>query len=613
MIRRKSILALLVSCIVGVSAPVTAQSGGEANAAWVRGDLPTAERLYLQILQADSTEGSALHRLALMRAWAERHDESITLFDRLLRHEPSNLDARVDRARVLAWRGDQGAAATALDSVLAVQPRFVPALVARAQLVSWQGSHEEALEIYGRALEVNPADRDARTGRARVLSWAADYEGAVAAFDSLVRSDPRDVEALVGLGNVLVIAERTDSARAVFARALAIDPRNADALAGVARAAAYAGDLRGSEEQWRQLIELSPDHTDARVGLAQTLRWQGREAAAIAVLEEALRGEPGHAEARAQLRQSQLALASSIRPMVVYESDSDQNRITSFSVSAGVRVQPRLELGGEGYVRTADYEPATAAGTLAFGGAATFRLQVEPGWEIAGALGASGTEVGGPVEEGAALGGSAPLLRASLTTPGLHPWRASVQASWSALDATWALIRNGVEVKEVSVSSWGSLAGWRTSAGVSAASFRSGASGQSNRRIAGNASISRRFRARWTLGVSARAFGFQKDLFDGYFDPDLYAIAELPLQWDGRSGRWSAEALVAPGLQQVGSEGEAGGTFRTQLALTRGFASGRNVTLVATYSKAGVNQLAALDASDYDYFSLALRSNLPMP
>jgi tetratricopeptide (TPR) repeat protein len=595
--------------LVALARPIAAQSAGEANAAWVRGDLPAAERLYLQVLQADSTDGSALHRLALIHAWADRHDESITLFDKLLRHEPRNLDARVDRARVLGWRGDQGGAAAALDSVLAMQPRFVPALVARAQLTSWQGSLDEALDFYGRALEVNPADREARAGRARVLSWAEDYEGAVAAFDSLVRSDPRDVEALVGLGNVLVIAERTDSARAAFASALAIDPGNEDALAGVARAFAFAGDLRGAEQQWRRLIELSPGNADARVGLATTLRWQGREAAAVAVLEEALRAEPGHAEARAQLRQAQLALAPSLRPMVVYESDSDQNRITSFSLSAGLRARPRVEVGGEGYVRSADSEftgDPPQPGVLAFGGAVTTRLQIDPGWDLAGALGASASNLDG--------NGLAPLARASVTTPGRYPWRASLQASFAALDATWALVHREVEVGEVALSTWGSVARWRVNAGVSVASFRSDVSDESNRRLAGNVSTWRRFGVGWTLGLAARAFGFQKNLFDGYFDPDLYAIAELPLSWGGHSGRWSAEALVAPGLQQVGKDGESGGTFRTQLALTRGSASGREVTLVATYSMAGVNQLAALvEASDYRYFSLALRSNLPVP
>jgi tetratricopeptide (TPR) repeat protein len=596
-----------VGLCIALARPLAAQSVGDANAAWTRGDLPTAERLYLQILEADSTDGSALHRLALIRAWADRHDESITLFDRLLRHEPRNLDARVDRARVLAWRGDQGGAAAALDSVLATQPRFVPALVARAQLTSWQGSLDEALEIYGRALEVNPADRDARAGRARVLSWAEDYEGAVAAFDSLVRADPRDVEALIGLGNVLVIAERNDSARAVFTRALSIDPRSVEAHAGLARAAAFAGDLRGAEQEWRRLIELSPGNTDARVGLATTLRWQGREAAAVAVLEEALRGEPGHAEARAQLRQAQLALATSIRPMVVYESDSDQNRITSFSLSAGLRVRPRLELGGEGYVRSAEYELAgpQGSGILAFGGAVTTRLQIDPGWDLAGAVGASASDLDGT--------SVVPLARASVTTPGLHPWRASLSASFAALDATWALVQRQVEVGEVGLSTWGSLAAWRVNAGGSVASFRGGVSGESNRRLAGNVSTWRRFGGRWTLGVSGRAFGFQKNLTDGYFDPDLYAIGELPLNWGGRSGRWSAEALVAPGLQKVGKDGDTGGTFRTQLALTRGSASGRDVTLVATYSMAGVNQLAALDATDYSYFSIALRSSLAIP
>jgi hypothetical protein len=106
---------------------------------------------------------------------------------------------------------------------------------------------------------------------------------------------------------------------------------------------------------------------------------------------------------------------------------------------------------------------------------------------------------------------------------------------------------------------------------------------------------------------------FEDDLSEGYFDPDFYGIAELPVQWLGRSGRWSAEASLAPGMQQVGRDGEVGGTVRGVLALTHAFTTGREVALVATYASAGMNQLAAIDAADYRYFSIALRGSFTLP
>jgi hypothetical protein len=148
---------------------------------------------------------------------------------------------------------------------------------------------------------------------------------------------------------------------------------------------------------------------------------------------------------------------------------------------------------------------------------------------------------------------------------------------------------------------------------LSISSFRGGISGASNRRAAGNAATWRSFAGHWTLGASARAMSFSEDLDDGYFDPDFYLIAELPVQWLARRGSWSAEALLAPGAQKVGSDGGTSGTVRSTLALTHTLVPGREVGLIATWSSAGVNQLAAIDASDYRYFSIALRGSFAVP
>jgi hypothetical protein len=191
--------------------------------------------------------------------------------------------------------------------------------------------------------------------------------------------------------------------------------------------------------------------------------------------------------------------------------------------------------------------------------------------------------------------------------------RLTLSGSLTALDATATLIRRQVEVREAGLAVNGTLSGWRANAGLSVADFVGGLSGESNRRLAGSAGAWRRIGAAWTLGVATRAFGFGADLAEGYFDPDFYGIVELPVQWLGRAGRWSAEALAAPGLQQVGSEGELGGTVRGVLALTHAFVPGREMTLLATYASAGVNQLAAIDAADYRYFSLALRGSFTIP
>ena len=95
--------------------------------------------MYEGILAADSTDGRALHRLALAYAWRDDYSRALGLFDRLLTLEPGNIEAAVHRARVLAWRGDLRAALQVVEGILAEHPDYLPALEAKAQFLSWAG------------------------------------------------------------------------------------------------------------------------------------------------------------------------------------------------------------------------------------------------------------------------------------------------------------------------------------------------------------------------------------------------------------------------------------------------------------------------------------------
>ena len=97
--RIRGIVVALWVAAVAVAAPERTAAQDPADVAWNEGDLATAERLYTIRVGRDSTDERALHRLALINAWADRHDAALALFDALLRVAPSNLEARRDRAR----------------------------------------------------------------------------------------------------------------------------------------------------------------------------------------------------------------------------------------------------------------------------------------------------------------------------------------------------------------------------------------------------------------------------------------------------------------------------------------------------------------------------------
>jgi tetratricopeptide (TPR) repeat protein len=595
MIRSLLILALLLASAL----PAAAQD--EADRAWAAGDIAAATPLYEARLAADSADATALQRVAMIRAWAERYDEALALFDRLLRVDPNNREARVDRARVLAWRGDPVAASRALDPLLAADPGFLPALQARAQFESWAGNYDESLATYGRLQQITPEDRSIGLSRARVLSWASRFDAAVAAYDSLLRENPRDVEALVGLGTVLAWATELDSAEAVYQRVLALEPGNVEAQRGLARAAGWGGRLVPAERRWRDVIARNPNDAPAWVGLSQTLRWQRRDAAALEAARRAVAAAPTDRDAREALRWARLAVAPRASASFVNEWDTDKNDIRTTSASGAVRPATSVEVRMDLYHRDAAIRPegGTDEERRSDGGAVTLWTMLEPGWALSGTVGASVPDSSGsdPI----------PTWRAAVSTPRRYPVNGSVSYAHYALDPTATLIQREVFLDEWSgAASWKPSQVWTVAGAAGTALFTGRVSGEENRRVNGSLSVARRISTPITLGVGTRVFGFERDLSDGYFDPDFYGLAELTALWLREWRHWSLSAELAPGVQQVRSDGEPSGSFRGGGTVAYQLAPGRRIELNGIFANSGISQLSPSGGAEYKYRAVSI-------
>lgn len=604
---RGSVLLVLLG--LAWAAPARAQD--PADRAWAAGDVAAATPLYEARLAADSADVLALHRVALIRAWAERYDESLALFDRLLRVDPANREARVDRARVLAWRGDPAAAALALDPLLAEDPGFLPALQARAQFESWAGNYDGALATYGRIGEITPEDRTVGLSRARVLSWASRFDAAVAVYDSILRENPRDTEALLGLGTVLAWASRLDRAEAAYRRVLEIEPGNAEALRGLARTAAWGGRLIPAERRWRDVLARNPNDAAAWVGLSQTLRWQGRDAGSLEAARRAVSITPTDRDAREALRWARMTVAPRASASHTREWDSDGNDINTTALTASARpLGPGAELRLDLYRRLAGLESlaADSAGEespfvderTSHGVAGTLWVQLEPGWAVSGTVGTTLYDVDDvdPI----------PTYRLGVSSPGRYPVTLNAGYAHYALDGTALLIDRQVYLDELSGGiSWTPARRWTLSFGAGTAEFTGRESGQENRRANASLAVAWRVSGPITLGLSSRAFGFERDLNDGYFDPDLYSLAEYTARYLREWRHWSVNLEVAPGAQRIGSDGDFTGSFRGAGNLAYVVSPGRRIVLNGVFSNTGLTQLSpGAGAGGYRYRAVSV-------
>lgn len=575
----------------GAATSDTVPSREEADAAWSRGDTEEAERLYTARLEANPEDAQALHRRALLYAWGDDFDEGLQLFDRLLALSPENFEARVDRARVLAWSGDTEGALEAVEGVLEEEPTFGPALEARALFLAWAGRLEASLSAYDQLLAVAPEEGGARRTRARVLIWAEQYEAARAVYDSILGQDPEDVDARLGLARLLAYSGRLDEAVEAYRVVLGRHPGQAEARRQLARTLGWRGSLVEAEQHWRGLLAAQPRDLESRTGLARNLRWQGRDAASLEVLEAATDAERSRPELREELRWVSAALGPRARSSLVFERDSDGNRMWSAVAESKWNPIPRLSVGIEAYGRELEQG---ALGRRAWGGLTTLEYQLEPGWRLGLGAGGSDSDAGR---------GTASALSLSATSPARYPAGAGVRFRRAPLDATALLAERGIVVEEAAVDlRWSPGADWRLRGGGGWAEFEGT---EKNTRWNGSASAVRPLGGQWSVGAAVRTFGFEKDLTDGYFDPDFYGIAEVTGAWRMQRQGWSARVEAAPGLQQVGRDGPTGRTVRASATLGYHFGPGREISSSVGFSSTGLQSFSTGD-SDYRYVTVVL-------
>lgn len=550
----------------------------EADRAWRAGEGDRAARLYSARVAADSSDTPALRRLALLRARSGRHADGLQLMEALIELEPGNVGARVDRARILAWSGRVQEAVEQLDVILEEEPGSLTALEAKARFLTWAAQEEAIRPPYETVVTAAPDPEAGARVEPRALLDGREFRAAVAVYDSSTARDPGAVAPRMGLARALAFAGRYDSARAVFRDVLEGHPGNVEAQVGLARALAWSGDLVGAERAWRQAREMDPGEVDVLVGLAQTLRWQGRTAAALEVLQGTRRRFPGDPEVESQLRWLRAAVEPGVRPSFALEGDTEENGGTTTSVTATYRPHPRADFRLDAYRRDASLDPLgldqLAQGFLVSGGA-----ELDPGWVVSAGAGATETD---------AIGEDAfPAFRIGIATPGRYRVSGSLTVAREAMDRTAVQILRGVSVDRVTADlRWSPAPRWRLTGSGSLARHEAD---QANDRWEAAGGVFRTVGRAWRLGLGIRAFGFEGDLDDGYFDPDFYGIAEATGRWSEEWDRWIVALETAPGVQQIEAGGDVSTTFRSAARITYSLAPGREIHVTGTVANTGLH------------------------
>ena len=517
------------------------------------GDLAAAEARFRSVLDRDSTDVDSWVGLGVVAWQRDDLDVARSRLDRALALDPGNAEAQsyLDQIAIEA---------------LPAGPVVVDSAVILAQL-------------RGRASDHTAAER---------------YGSAAAVYDTIVRAFPDERDAPRSLARVLAWDGQYDSAMVVYERVITNDANDVEARKGLARTVGWSGDHVASETLWLALVADYPDDAEAQLGLAQVRRWQGRLDAADSALGNAERLTPDDP----LVQQERLALntsrAASTNPFVTFETDSDGNDITTVLLAAGARVNQRTFLTGRIVFRSALNDNSAADAVTSTTASVDGIYDLSTDWSLRAGLGlntSSGTAANRPV------------LRAGATGPVWNTITPRLDFRHEPLDITARLITNGVYFDELALTGIAEPAAWDVIGSYGFALFH-GSETNTRHMLTGLA-----LRDVWgdfTAGGRLRLFSFAKNLNDGYFDPSLYFLLEVPIQWSRQFGDWLIFGEVNPGFQVIDTDVTAANsqvTIGGNARITYSVARGRDLGVMALASRSGLQTLA-VPTDGYRYYMI---------
>ena len=272
------------------------------------GRLNEAERLYLQVLQAEPRHADALHFLGVLAHQVGRNDLAVDLICRAIAQNDQVPAFHNNLGNALKAQGKLQEAAASYARVLAHNPNHVGALFNLALALQMQGKLEEAAGAYRRAVSYKSDFVEAHGNLGNTLQAQGRLEEAVASYERALHFRPNYAEVHSNLGNVLMAQGRYAQAVASQGRALTHKPVYPEAHYNLGLVLLEQGYVDAAAASFRRALTQKPDYLEAHNNLGNALREQGHSTEAAASYRQALLLDGDNGEAR-------LGLATALIPV----------------------------------------------------------------------------------------------------------------------------------------------------------------------------------------------------------------------------------------------------------------------------------------------------------
>ncbi len=294
------------------------------------GELAQAEKIYRQVLQADSTNAEVLYLLGMIAGQTGEYEiaigflqsaiqsnstvslfyyhlgnalmaqqrvaEAIENFRHTLRLNPTHSESLNNLGIALKQSGQLEEAATCLQQLLVTHPAAAQAHYNLGNVFTAQGKLNEAVSCYQQALQLHPQDFDTLNNLAEVLKQQGQWQAALTYYQQALALKPEAPEIHLNLGTLFEAQEQWQEAEEHFQQLVNLTPNHIDAHYKLNLMLYRQGKLLEAVYHGQQALQLFPQATAIYKSLGIIRYELGHYSEAVQCYQQALTFEPQAAD-----------------------------------------------------------------------------------------------------------------------------------------------------------------------------------------------------------------------------------------------------------------------------------------------------------------------------
>ncbi|MCL7744609.1 tetratricopeptide repeat protein [Guyparkeria hydrothermalis] len=512
--------ALALMAAVAFAPPVFAQAVPEAAlAAEMQQDWSTAAAVYRDELEADPDRTDLWKRLADVLASDGQPVAAAQALDQAVETEPNDAELRLAASAAWAQADRPEQALEHCRAAAKLRPDDVSVLRTCAQQANWVGDSLLVVAMRERIHHItgDPGDLKAY---ARALGQAGELDESVALYEDYLAAHPDDAEALLDYATIQTWRGAYADAAKALGQYRDLRGEDAEWAARSARLLAWAHRPTQARPLNDELLDADLDNYEHLYTRMLILRGEKRNSEAIAALEPLKRLRPESKDTLDAIRSTHAPLRSNVGIEAGWRDDADDISLRRFAVKGRWSLTPETYLYGQLEHR----DLRTKSDSPYIGVEGDTSIDIEQGWVGARHRVSPLLEIGGEVGAASIDGGGG-----DHGLYGLYADLRPLDNLWVDLSATrrvWDISPKSASLGILMRDHRARIHWQPTLRHFVNAELAHGRLSDGNRRnevyVNPYRAMLRSEHLNLDLGVSAHWQDYDKDLANGYYDPENY-------------------------------------------------------------------------------------------